>query len=101
MSSRRAKNIRMREKRTKWEDEVKERGLEFLRKEQTRRAEEHRREEDRKLTKKKETSKRLAEEHGAASKKPSKKKRPVNPSAMRRKPKGTYKSKSAEMENNS
>jgi hypothetical protein len=100
MSSRRAKNIRMRERHEASVKEEKERGLHFLKLEQQRRAEEHRRDEERKLSKKKETSKRLAEEHGAAPQKPSKKKRPVNPNAMRRKPKGTYKSKSAEMESN-
>lgn len=65
MSSQRAKNIKMREKRAKWEDEIKERGLNFLKREQSRRAEEKRKHDEQVKDKKIAKSKRLAKAHKA------------------------------------
>lgn len=67
MSSRRAKNIRMREKRAAWEEEIRQRGLEFLSKEQTRRAEEKKAADEKVLERKKRTSKKLAKQHQKSS----------------------------------
>lgn len=63
MSSRRAKNIKMREKRERWEAEIKERGQDFLKKEQARRNADREKAEQARKDKAIAKSKRLAKQH--------------------------------------
>jgi hypothetical protein len=53
----------MMEKRAKWEEEIKQRGLDFLKADQTQRAEQKRKAEEARLDRAKKKSKRLAKQH--------------------------------------